>query len=339
MKGLMIITLALICSSNYAQQGYTAGQDIEVYDPIEKNWFPSSILKADGKRYYIHYKGYDPKWDVWVDESRMRRRGETKETPLFYLVGSTEGLYTYYVKEKADVRYLTPDSAAITLGGDNYSFLRKPGQDFLTGKQKIYESNLYLEWVDQNSFLISRSHDNLSYYHRDKEAGTRFMRSPELAQRVDSALAHIRIMESGAAGRAAKSKADTEFATVTSFMSTLKSKRTDPVLTEDVKNWWTSAAPCCPVMKIYFANADYSVNRNQLGIILHNYIRVIIAYKNTATSKCYVKWFTMGYENMGGSTYSKELNRWNMADVTLVMNGMTVNPGQEYAVDLAAIKP
>jgi hypothetical protein len=51
-----------------------------------------------------------------------------------------------------------------------------------------------------------------------------------------------------------------------------------------------------------------------------------------------VKWFTVGYKNTGGNTYSKEMLRWDLSDVSLEMNGMTLYPAREYPMDCAAVK-
>lgn len=60
---------------------FQPGEIVEVYDPIEKNWFSSKILKAENARWFIHYNGYDSKWDTWATCDRIRRPGESKPTP------------------------------------------------------------------------------------------------------------------------------------------------------------------------------------------------------------------------------------------------------------------
>jgi len=45
---------------------YNIGETADVWDPIEKGWFPSNILKKEGERYFVHFVGYDSKWDTWV---------------------------------------------------------------------------------------------------------------------------------------------------------------------------------------------------------------------------------------------------------------------------------
>lgn len=60
---------------------FQVGEMVEVYDPIEKNWFSSKILKAESQKWFIHYEGYDSKWDTWATCDRIRRHGESKPTP------------------------------------------------------------------------------------------------------------------------------------------------------------------------------------------------------------------------------------------------------------------
>lgn len=64
-------------SSDDVQQSgiLSTGSKVEVYDPIEKGWFPSTILKVDGEKYFIHFENYDSKWDTWVTAERIRQVG------------------------------------------------------------------------------------------------------------------------------------------------------------------------------------------------------------------------------------------------------------------------
>jgi hypothetical protein len=36
-------------------------------------WYKASVLKRDGKKTQIHYVGYGPEWDEWVEPARIRR--------------------------------------------------------------------------------------------------------------------------------------------------------------------------------------------------------------------------------------------------------------------------
>ncbi len=64
-----------VVTQNKTSDTYQVGEVVEVYDPIEKAWFPSSILKVQDGKYFIHYTNYDPKWDTWVTAERIRNAG------------------------------------------------------------------------------------------------------------------------------------------------------------------------------------------------------------------------------------------------------------------------
>lgn len=36
------------------------------------SWYKASIIKRDGKRTHIHYVGYGPEWDEWIEPARLR---------------------------------------------------------------------------------------------------------------------------------------------------------------------------------------------------------------------------------------------------------------------------
>jgi hypothetical protein len=41
-------------------------------------WYPATVLKTQGERYYIHYVDDDDSWDEWVGRSRIRFLGRTR---------------------------------------------------------------------------------------------------------------------------------------------------------------------------------------------------------------------------------------------------------------------
>lgn len=52
---------------------FKIGDKVEVFDAAyEKKWFPADILKESEGKYYIHYHGYDKKWDIWAKEKDVR---------------------------------------------------------------------------------------------------------------------------------------------------------------------------------------------------------------------------------------------------------------------------
>ncbi len=60
-------------SSSTSAPKFKVGDKIEVYDAAyEKKWFGADILKVKDGKYYIHYHGYDSKWDIWATENHVR---------------------------------------------------------------------------------------------------------------------------------------------------------------------------------------------------------------------------------------------------------------------------
>lgn len=64
---------------SFAQTGeplsFKVGQTVDVWDPLTRGWYPSSVLKAEEGNYFIHYTNYDAKWDTWVTPERVRPAG------------------------------------------------------------------------------------------------------------------------------------------------------------------------------------------------------------------------------------------------------------------------
>ncbi|MFA6570191.1 MAG: agenet domain-containing protein [Bacteroidota bacterium] len=54
---------------------FNTGSTVEVYDPIGKGWFRSTILKEQDGKYFIHFKNYDSKYDTWVTAESIRPIG------------------------------------------------------------------------------------------------------------------------------------------------------------------------------------------------------------------------------------------------------------------------
>lgn len=50
---------------------YSVNDHIQVH--WNDQWYPAVILKVKGKKYFIHYDGYESSWDEWVGEDRMKR--------------------------------------------------------------------------------------------------------------------------------------------------------------------------------------------------------------------------------------------------------------------------
>ncbi|MBP7736474.1 MAG: hypothetical protein KA369_10920 [Spirochaetes bacterium] len=58
-------------SENPAPAGYAVNDRVQVL--WNDQWYPAVILKVKGKKYFIHYDGYESSWDEWVGEDRMKK--------------------------------------------------------------------------------------------------------------------------------------------------------------------------------------------------------------------------------------------------------------------------
>ena len=73
---------------------FSRGRDIPAVDPTEEQpppavqtedfsgnvqvnwrgeWYPATILKKEGEKYFVHYTGYESSWDEWVTRDRLRK--------------------------------------------------------------------------------------------------------------------------------------------------------------------------------------------------------------------------------------------------------------------------
>jgi RNA binding activity-knot of a chromodomain/Peptidase family C25 len=52
---------------------FPVGSNVKSYCIIEKGWFPAKILKTFSTLHYVHYDGYDKKWDEWVSPDLVKK--------------------------------------------------------------------------------------------------------------------------------------------------------------------------------------------------------------------------------------------------------------------------
>lgn len=58
-------------NSDTAESGYVVNDRVMV--KWNDEWYPAVILKVKGKKYLIHYDGYESSWDEWVGTDRIKR--------------------------------------------------------------------------------------------------------------------------------------------------------------------------------------------------------------------------------------------------------------------------
>tara|TARA_B100001564_G_scaffold24179_1_gene17945 strand:- start:631 stop:2244 length:1614 start_codon:yes stop_codon:yes gene_type:complete len=69
-EGIMPCPTIAGSSNQPAASTYSAGQQIKV--EWNGSWWDAIIREVSGESYHIHYVGFDPSWDEWVDLNRIR---------------------------------------------------------------------------------------------------------------------------------------------------------------------------------------------------------------------------------------------------------------------------
>lgn len=337
---ILFILIVGLAFTGISQPSYKVGDKLEVYDPIEKNWFKSTIIKAENGQYFIHYEGYDSKWDTWVAPARMRNIGEKKGAPVFFNAGSSEKLYNFYVADDILVTAFSPDTVAFVSGRDKdvYKFKMSPTLGYLMGS-KIYENNLYVHRVDDNSFLLARSNSAVTYYHRDKDEGTRIINNNSIQKDIDSLLARVERAERYALKAKQSADKDRQLAALSKFVSTYSSRLNDAALEKSITTWWNGPGVVVnPLVKIFVASPDWAIVRNDLGLVMSKQVCVILVFKKGANNKCYMQWRNMGYEHLGGGAFDKQLKAWSPSDIIFTAEGQPLDAGTDYEVKCEAVR-
>jgi hypothetical protein len=75
-KNSLQVLLAMALSVGVSYLSAVAAGNWQPDDKVEVEengtWYPSTVLKAGDGKWFIHYDGYDPKYDLWVGPDRVR---------------------------------------------------------------------------------------------------------------------------------------------------------------------------------------------------------------------------------------------------------------------------
>lgn len=76
-------------STSTGQSGgvYAIGQNVEVWDEDDEDWYQATILKTKKNEYFVNYVGYGSSDDDWVDASDVRIRDRSASDDNGYAVG------------------------------------------------------------------------------------------------------------------------------------------------------------------------------------------------------------------------------------------------------------
>ncbi|MCC6742088.1 MAG: hypothetical protein IT452_23910 [Planctomycetia bacterium] len=75
----VLLLLSVAATAQDAIPGYKAGDKVEVF--WGDKWWPATVLKAEEKRWFIHYDGFADSWDSWFTAEKMRARAGGGATP------------------------------------------------------------------------------------------------------------------------------------------------------------------------------------------------------------------------------------------------------------------
>jgi hypothetical protein len=78
---------ALSATQPDPSQKYAMGQNIEVWDGEEEDWYQATLEKMDKNRFFVHYVGYGSSDDEWVEEEDIRIRNRAATDENGYAVG------------------------------------------------------------------------------------------------------------------------------------------------------------------------------------------------------------------------------------------------------------
>ena len=71
-----IVGLLLLVSFSWSTAGHAACKVGEKTQVLWKSsWYPATVKKVKGNECFVHYDGYDNKWDEWVGPDRMKTAG------------------------------------------------------------------------------------------------------------------------------------------------------------------------------------------------------------------------------------------------------------------------
>ena len=110
---------------------FQVGEMVEVYD-----------LKAESQKWFIHYEGYDSKWDTWATCDRIRRHGESKPTPGTATSGTQTSQSVEVTQMNGSIPKICP-TENITLNIGDPIMIKQEDQDRVV-KLNIINLTLYL---------------------------------------------------------------------------------------------------------------------------------------------------------------------------------------------------
>ncbi len=231
---------------------------------------------------------------------------------------------TYFADDSLPVIFVSADT--ILVGSNN--FIKK------ADKLYISPGHTYL-YLPDNETLVFRDPDMsgwASFYQKDANKANHLI-SQEYKSEKELAAANDAINNR----ENSKTKA-----VLNGYLSSIANKKTDPALATNIIKYFNSHWPGSPAYKVIFADADFHIAKNDVGIPLRRSITTWVLFKQNG--KCYAQWHEYGYEYIGGGAYSKELSQWQMSYVDYYITAETkqgkeyFHSGEKFELDCGIIK-
>ena len=249
-------------------------------------------------------------------------------------------------RDEIVVKNFTPDSIKFSCNGTPYAGVRVEGYNFLKGGNNYV--SFIVKKVDESSFLIYQpdSGPAWGYYHLSKElkdAQDINQRCPLAA--LDRLKEELKPYEAGQSEANKKQEAERQRQNkiaLTKYAHDFVTKRNDPVLEKKVIQWWNTANPGFPAIKVFFTGSDYFLVRDEFNQVLRKLVPAVVVYKGTMNT-CWFQWNAFGYEHLGGGAFADNLTSWKAGykefrNYQFDAAGMTLIAAQNYELDCSGLK-
>ena len=301
---------------------------------IDKNDQTGFIVSPNGKDWscYFKYKTGNkiPPPDYSNEEAGMLKEALNKivdpRVKYIYFTYSSfaSRANTYFAKDSLEVIFVSADTISVA------------GNNFIKKADKLYMSpgHTYL-YLPDNETLVFRDPDLsywASFYQKDVNKANRLI-SQEYKSEKELAAANAAINNR----ENSKTKA-----VLNGYFSSIGNKKNDAALANNIIKYWNGRWPGSPAYKVIFADADFHIAKNDVGIPLRRSITAWVLFKQNG--KCYAQWNEYGYEYEGGGAYSKELSQWEMNYADYYITAETkqgkeyLHSGEKFELDCGIVK-
>lgn len=229
------------------------------------------------------------------------------------------------------------DSMIISTSANAYEhasfYKRFLGEAFLRRVSEWGTSMPNFAFVDDRAVMLVEEGGSYLLFFKDKDIADQLIETTDktpVLHTKDSLVAMIVAINTRQRESTSQVAGTRNRKIVTAYIRNLGSKRSDPVLTRDIKNWSHNETTT-----VYIMDANYSITRNYRGEVVNKNIPAIIKYKTGG--QCYIQWRAFGYEALGGGIFGKDLGTYNKSNYYLEATGpggsLQLEQGVAYPID------